>query len=432
MPIPIYSYEQYRQTSRGTTNPVSNEKIRAQVLEIINKVRKNGDRALFEYTEQFDGAVLDQLQISVAELQTAHQQVENGLLTVMHQAADQIEKFHRRQLRDEWWEENSGLLVGQRYLPLQAVGAYVPGGTAAYPSSVLMTVIPAKVAGVEEIIVCTPPDINGQVNPLTLAAAYEAGATAVYRIGGAQAIAAMAYGTETVPQVQKIVGPGNMYVTLAKKEVYGQVGIDMLAGPSEIVIVADDQAKPSFIAADLLSQAEHDPLSKPILISTSEALANLVLQEIEKQLLNLPRREIARTSLANQGAIILVETLEDVWPLVNDLAPEHLELQISEAWRYLDQVTSAGAVFIGSHTPEALGDYWAGTNHVLPTGQAARYASALGTDDFIRRSQVIFCREETLQLSAAKIAALARAEGLEAHARSVLIRGKSDESELQD
>jgi histidinol dehydrogenase len=431
MPLSIYSYEQYRQANAVNT-PVFPAEKRSQVLEIIDTVRRKGDSALFDYTKQFDGAVLDELKISAAELKAACLEVDSGLLAVIRQAAANIEKFHRRQLREEWWEEESGLLVGQRYLPLQSVGAYVPGGTAAYPSSVLMTVIPARVAGVKEIIVCTPPDKNGRVNPLTLAAASEVGATAVYRVGGAQAIAAMAYGTETIPQVQKIVGPGNIYVTLAKKELYGQVGIDMLAGPSEIVIVADHQAKPSFIAADLLSQAEHDPFSKPILITISEELANLVLNEIEEQLLTLPRREIADASLTNQGAIILVAALEDVWPVVNDLAPEHLELQIKEAWRYLDQVTSAGAVFVGPYTPEPLGDYWAGTNHVLPTGLAARYASALGTDDFIRRSHVIYCRAKTLQLSAEKIAVLARAEGLEAHARSVLIRGKSDESLLQD
>jgi histidinol dehydrogenase len=358
MPLSIYSYEQYRQANAVNT-PVFPAEKRSQVLEIIDTVRRKGDSALFDYTKQFDGAVLDELKISAAELKAACLEVDSGLLAVIRQAAANIEKFHRRQLREEWWEEESGLLVGQRYLPLQSVGAYVPGGTAAYPSSVLMTVIPARVAGVKEIIVCTPPDKNGRVNPLTLAAASEVGATAVYRVGGAQAIAAMAYGTETIPQVQKIVGPGNIYVTLAKKELYGQVGIDMLAGPSEIVIVADHQAKPSFIAADLLSQAEHDPFSKPILITISEELANLVLNEIEEQLLTLPRREIADASLTNQGAIILVAALEDVWPVVNDLAPEHLELQIKEAWRYLDQVTSAGAVFVGPYTPEPLGDYWA-------------------------------------------------------------------------
>jgi histidinol dehydrogenase len=421
MPIPVCSYEKYQELHSGIASEFNAEK-RSQVIAVIEEVRKNGDAALKKFTYEFDGALTDSLKVSPDEFTAAQEAVDPDLLSVVREAADNIEKFHRRQLRAEWWEKGPGFIVGQRYIPLQSVGAYVPGGTAAYPSSVLMTVIPARVAGVKEIYVCTPPDSNGQINHLTLAAAFEAGATAVFRVGGAQAIAAMAYGTETIPRVQKIVGPGNIYVTLAKKELFGQVGIDMLAGPSEIVIVADSQANPAYIAADLLSQAEHDPLSKPILITSSEKLASLVVEELEKQLLNLPRQATARQSLTGQGAAIVVADLDQAWPIVNELAPEHLELHVEEAWRYLDRITSAGAIFIGPYTPEPLGDYWAGSNHVLPTGMAARYASALGTDDFIRRSHVLCYREEALQRSATKIAALARAEGLEAHARSVLIR----------
>jgi len=426
MPISLYSASQFfeQRLSAQTDFPAAE---RAIVSEIINRVRKQGDEALIGYAKEFDGVKLDALQVSRAELSEAQQKVEPGLLAALREAASNIEKFHRRQLRADWYDETINTKIGQRFIPLNRVGAYVPGGTAAYPSSVLMTVIPARVAGVKEIYICTPPDGKGAVNLLTLAAACEAGATAVFKVGGAQAIAAMAYGTQTVPRVDKIVGPGNLYVTLAKKELFGTVGIDMLAGPSEIVIVADQQANASYIAADLLSQAEHDPLSKPILITTAEKLAYRVIEELEEQLQTLPRREVATKSLQEQGAAIIVPNLEAAWPLVNSIAPEHLELQLEDPWRYLDRITCAGTVFIGPFTPEPLGDYWAGSNHVLPTNSTARYASALGVDDFIKRSQVLCYKDEALSQSAAQIAALARAEGLEAHARAVLIRGKQDE-----
>ncbi len=426
MPIPVCSASQYLEQRAKSQSGFPAAK-RAQVLEIINAVQKKGDSALISYTRKFDGAELDALQVSRKELIEAHQKIKPELLTALREAASNIEKFHRRQLRADWYEEDRNTKIGQRFLPLNRVGAYVPGGTAAYPSSVLMTVIPARVAGVKEIYICTPPDSRGDVNLLTLAAACEAGATAVFKVGGAQAIAAMAYGTETVPRVDKIVGPGNIYVTLAKKELFGEVGIDMLAGPSEIVIVADQQAKASYIAADLLSQAEHDPLSKPILITTAESLAYRVIEELEVQLLTLPRSEVAIQSLKEQGSAIIVPDLEAAWPLVNIIAPEHLELHLEDPWIYLNRITCAGTVFIGPFTPEPLGDYWAGSNHVLPTGAAARYASALGVDDFIKRSQVLCYKDEALSRSAAQIAALARAEGLEAHARAVLIRGKQNE-----
>lgn len=431
MLIPVCSFEQYQKDHPSST--LDNYRIeQEQVEKIIEAVRRHGDAALIKYAREFDRAELIELQVSDTEFTEAAQLVEPFLLEAIRGAKANIERFHRRQLEYDWWDQGPGWLTGQRVLPLNAVGAYVPGGTAAYPSSVLMTAVPARVAGVENIYICTPPDSNGSVNPLTLVAAREAGVTAVFKSGGAQAIAALAYGTETIPAVQKIVGPGNIYVTLAKKAVFGQVGIDMLAGPSEIVIVADEHANPAYIAADLLSQAEHDPLSRSILITTSEALASLVIEQLGEQLDTLPRKDIALRSLKEQGAIVLVPALAAAWPLVNSLSPEHLELHLESGWQYIDLIFNAGAVFVGPYTPEALGDYWAGSNHVLPTGTAARYASALGVADFIKRSHVLCFTAGELQQSAPKIAALARAEGLEAHARSVLIRRQNNEPPCKD
>jgi len=427
MPLSVTTYGQYKKN-----NPVkefnSYREERQTVLFVIEEVRTGGDEALFKLTRKFDQAELDNLVVSKEEIADALKVIEPDLLAVIREAKDNIERFHRRQLQETWWDEDTGWKIGQRVQALQSVGAYVPGGTAAYPSPVLMTVIPAKVAGVNKIYICTPPDKDGRVNLLTLLAANEAGADAVFKIGGAQAVAALAFGTETIPAVQKIVGPGNIYVTLAKKEVYGQVGIDMLAGPSEIVIIADDAANPVFIAADLLSQAEHDPLSRSILITTSEELALSVSGEVTKQLAALPRKEIAEKAIREKGAVILVEHLGEAWSVVNELAPEHLELHVRNAWDYLDKVKNAGAIFIGPFSPESLGDYWAGSNHVLPTGAAARYASALGVADFIKHTNVLYYTEEALMKSAPKIAAIARAEGLEAHARAVLIRRQENGS----
>ncbi|MBW6464392.1 MAG: histidinol dehydrogenase [Firmicutes bacterium] len=415
------SFEQYKDKLKTSTFSDFSEEF-SRVRLIIDNVRQRGDQALYEYALKFDQAKLDSLVVSKEEIKNAVAQIDPELLKTLDGAKENIELYHRRQLREDWWESGPGWLTGQRVIPLQAVGAYVPGGTAAYPSSVLMTVLPARVAGVEKIYICTPPDKHGKINPVTLAAAEIAGASAVFKIGGAQAVAALAYGTETVPRVQKIVGPGNIYVTLAKKEVFGQVGIDMLAGPSEIVIVADNGANADFIAADLLSQAEHDPLSRSILVSTSENLANRVAERLEEQILTLPRKEIAGRSLRERGGAIIVPSLEEAWPVVNEIAPEHLELHLEEAWRYLEKITSAGAIFIGSYSPEPLGDYWAGSNHVLPTGAAARYASPLGVDDYMKKSSVIYYSKDVMKSAAGSIAALARAEGLEAHARAALIR----------
>ncbi len=426
MLLPVCSFEKYKKDHFESVLHDYNQE-RKEVLNIIAEVRNDGDAALLKYTKKYDRAELQKLRVSADEMALAAESVDSILLEAISGAKDNIARFHRRQIETNWWENGPGWLAGQRSLPLQKVGAYIPGGTAAYPSSVLMTVIPALVAGVEEIYLCTPPDSDGKVNPLTLAAAYEAGATALYSVGGAQAIAALAFGTETIPAVQKIVGPGNIFVTLAKKEVFGHVGIDMLAGPSEIVIVAEEGAKPDYIAADLLSQAEHDPLSRSILVTPSEILSNRVVEHLQEQIETLPRKNIALQSLKKQGAIIIVADLNEAWPVVNELAPEHLELHLKDAWSYLDRIKNAGAIFLGSFTPESLGDYWAGSNHVLPTGAAARYASPLGVSDFLKRSHVISYSPAALHYAAPQIAALARAEGLEAHARAVLLRRQRDE-----
>ena len=401
---------------------------RESVLEILAAVRRRGDEALKDLTSRFEGAVLQDLQVSEAEIDAAVAAVEPALAEALREAGKNIENYHRRQLLSSWWESGPGLLVGQRVRPLGTVGAYIPGGTAAYPSSVLMTVIPARVAGVKEIYLCTPPSADGSVHPLTLFAAREAGASAVFKVGGAQAVAALAYGTESVPAVAKIVGPGNIYVTLAKRELYGQVGIDLLAGPSEIVVVADERADPAYIAADLLSQAEHDLLARPMLVTCSAELARQVEQELKVQLPKLPRREIAERSLKEQGAVLLLENLEESWQAVNALAPEHLELHLDDPWRHLDSIESAGTVFIGPHTPEPVGDYWAGSNHVLPTGGTARYASPLGVADFLKRTGFVYYSAEALAKAAPQIEKLARAEGLEAHARAVSIRKGDDDA----
>ncbi|HHW73977.1 MAG TPA: histidinol dehydrogenase [Firmicutes bacterium] len=401
---------------------------RESVRKILDAVRRGGDGALKELTARFEGAVLKELRVSEAEMESAAGAVEPSLAAALREAKENIERFHRRQLPSSWWESGPGRLVGERVRPLERVGAYIPGGTAAYPSSVLMTALPAQVAGVKEIYLCTPPAKDGTVPPLTLLAAREAGATAVFKIGGAQAIAALAYGTATVPAVDKIVGPGNIYVTLAKRELYGRVGIDLLAGPSEIVVVADGGADPAFVAADLLSQAEHDTLARPILITTCADLARQVRRELREQLETLPRKEIAERSLKEQGAAVLVGDLGEAWRAVNELAPEHLELQVADPWDHLDAIENAGAIFIGPHAPEPLGDYWAGSNHVLPTGGTARYASSLGVEDFVKRSHLIYYSAAALAGAAPQIDQLARAEGLGAHARAVTIRRRNDDA----
>ncbi len=392
------------------------------VRAIIAEVRKSGDKALLKYTAQFDGVELDDLTVSSEDFEEAVNQVDPALQEAIDKALYNIECFHIQQKRQSFWLTGEGTLLGQVYRPLGRVGVYVPGGTASYPSSVLMTVTPARVAGVQDIIMCTPPDGEGKINPVTLYTAQRAGVKRIYKAGGVQAIAAMAYGTASIPRVDKIAGPGNIFVTLAKKEVFGDVGIDMLAGPSEIMIVAGQGSDPQFIAADLLSQAEHDPLAKAYLVTDSKELALAVEREVEKQLSTLPRSEVAELSLQKQGGIIMTSDLEETWEIVNLVAPEHLEIHLEDSWNYLGKINNAGSIFFGPYTPEAVGDYWAGTNHVLPTGRSARFFSPLGVDDYMKYSQVIAYSPSALKDAAAAVEHLAMVEGLHGHARSVKIR----------
>jgi histidinol dehydrogenase len=393
------------------------------VREILAAVKAEGDLAVLAYTRRFDGAELTGLRVSEEEFSAAEALVEPAVAESLSRAAENIRAFHEKQLQRSWLEVGAdGVALGQRVSAVEKAGAYVPGGGAAYPSSVLMTVIPARVAGVGQVVVVTPPQADGRINPYILAAARIAGADAVYKCGGAQAVAALTYGTETIPRVDKIVGPGNIYVTLAKREVAGTVGIDMLAGPSEVLVVADETARADFVAADLLSQAEHDPLAAAYLVTPCKELAAAVQKELHKQCAALDRCEVARASLGNQGALILVDNLDEAMKIVNQLAPEHLELQLRDPWTALGRVKNAGAVFLGAYTPEPLGDYWAGPNHVLPTAGAGRFSSVLSVDDFIKKTSVICYTPEALLACAKDIEALARVEGLQAHGQAVKIR----------
>lgn len=405
------------------------EELEAEVREILQKVRERGDPAVLAYTRKFDRADLTsgQLRVHDEEIQAAYREVSSELLASLCLARDRIYDFHARQRFQTWFEPGpQGEILGQIYRPFARVGIYVPGGTAAYPSSVLMNAVPARVAGVPEIIMVTPPCPNGRVHPLVLVAAAEAGVTEVFKMGGVQAIAALTYGTETVPKVDKIVGPGNIYVTIAKRLVFGLVDIDMLAGPSEIVVVADESADPGLIAADLLSQAEHDPRAAAILLTPSAEVASGVQVEVEKQLALLPRQEIARQALAGYGALVITESLEEAVSLANELAPEHLELFLEEPFAWLGRIKNAGAVFLGKYAPEPLGDYLAGPNHVLPTGGTARFFSPLSVDDFLKRISVTYGTREALQVLGAHVMRLAEAEGLSAHAEAIALRLRKD------
>lgn len=393
------------------------------VAAIMEAVRTGGDRALLDYTERFDGVRPDPLLVTQAELDAALDAVEPALLDVLRRAAKNIEAFHSRQVRqDSVLLERDGVVLGQRFTPIERVGLYVPGGTASYPSSVLMNAIPARLAGVSEIVIATPPGRDGTVPPLILAAARLAGVTRIVKAGGAQAIAALAFGTEQVPRVDKITGPGNLYVATAKKLAFGQVSIDMIAGPSEILVLADESADPVCAAADLLSQAEHDRLASAVLATDSARLADAVAAEIERQLPLLPRRDICRASIDNRGKIIVARDLEEALDAANRIAPEHLELMVRDPFALLPRVKNAGSVFLGHHTPEALGDYFAGPNHVLPTGGSARFSSPLSVDDFVKKTQFVYYTAEALRRARDDVAAFAEAEGLRAHARSVTIR----------
>ncbi len=396
---------------------------RQTVQKIIKEVQEEKDQALYRLTEQLDGAKLESLAVTPAEFEAAYQKVDEQVVASLKRAMENIRHYHERQRRNSWLETaEDGTVLGQLIRPLDRVGVYVPGGTAAYPSSVLMTVIPAQVAGVKEIIITTPPSQSGQVSAGVLVAAQLLGVTQVYKVGGAQAVAALAYGTETIPAVDKIVGPGNIYVALAKREVYGITGIDMLAGPSDILVVADGDQDPVLVAADLLSQAEHDPLSRAILVTPDRKLAEAVAEEVERQLATLPREEIARASIETNGAIYVTADLDEAAQVVNALAPEHLELLVKEPYQLLGQIKHAGAIFLGSHSSEPVGDYLAGPSHVLPTNGTARFSSPLSVDDFVKKSSLIAYSAQAFEKEAEHVMRLARYEGLEAHARAIQYR----------
>lgn len=398
----------------------------ATVREILHAVKRQGDQALFQYTADFDKVSLtaERLRVSGAELDVAYQQVGKPLLDAIRRACENIEKFHRQRVPKSWvqFEEENGIVLGKRYTPVDRAGIYIPGGRAAYPSTVLMNAIPARVAGVERIVMVTPPGSELGVNPAVLVAAQEAGISEIYRVGGAQAIAALAYGTQTIPKVDVITGPGNIYVTLAKKLVFGTVGIDSLAGPSEVLVIADSTAKAKHVAADLLAQAEHDPMAAAILITTSGSLAKAVAEEVDRQLAGHPRQTLTEKSIANYGLAVVVDNLEVATSLSNEFAPEHLQLEVADPWDLLEHVRHAGAIFLGHSTPEAIGDYLAGPNHTLPTSGAARYASPLCTETFMKHSSLIQYSSQALGNVAEAIAALTETEGLPSHGESVTMR----------
>ena len=403
----------------------------AQVAEILEHVRTQKDRALFDYTLKFDKAEIgaDNIKITEEEIQEAYKEVEPSLLQVIRKALVNIEEYHKKQMQYSWFDSKpNGTLLGQKVTALRRVGVYVPGGKAVYPSSVLMNIMPAKVAGVDEIIMTTPPDKNGKVNPNTLVAAKEAGATAIYKVGGAQAIAALAYGTESIPKVDKIVGPGNIYVALAKKAVYGHVSIDSIAGPSEILVIADDTANPRYVAADLLSQAEHDELASAILVTPSKKLAEQVSAEVDRFLETLSRAEIIRKSLDNYGYILLTDTLDDAVDIANEIASEHLEIMTADPYLIMTKIRNAGAIFIGEYSSEPLGDYFAGPNHILPTNGTAKFFSPLSVDDFLKKSSIISYSREALQAVHKDIESFAEAELLTAHANSIRVRFEEENS----
>ena len=402
----------------------------ASVKEILDKVKEEKDAAVFAYTAKFDGAELtaDTIEVTEAEIEEAYAQVDDTLLTVIRKAKDNIESYHAKQRQNSWFDSKpDGTILGQKITPLHRVGVYVPGGKAVYPSSVLMNVMPAKVAGVDEIIMVTPPGKNGKVSPNTLVAAKEAGVDKIYKVGGAQAIAALAYGTESIPKVDKIVGPGNIYVALAKKAVYGHVSIDSIAGPSEILVVADETANPRYVAADLLSQAEHDELASAILVTTSEKLAHEVSDQVDGFLKELSRANIISKSLDNYGYILLADTMEDVIDVANEIASEHLEIQTKNPFEVMTKIRNAGAIFIGEYASEPLGDYFAGPNHILPTNGTAKFFSPLSVDDFIKKSSIISYSREALQKVHKDIESFAKAEQLTAHANSIHVRFEEED-----
>ena len=392
------------------------------VTEIIEKVKTKGDEALFEYALKFDKAKLESIEVTKEEFDEALSLVEPKFLEILKKASENIKNFHSKQVRKGFKIEEDGKIIGQKITPVERAGLYVPGGTAAYPSTVLMDSIPAKIAGVKEVCITTPPNSEGKINPVILASAKIAGVDKVYKVGGAQAIAALAYGTETIKKVDKIVGPGNAFVAEAKRQVFGKVSIDMIAGPSEILVIADGKSNPKHVASDLLSQAEHDKMASAVLVTESIELAKAVSEEIEIQLEKLPRKEIARVSIDTNGKIIVAKDLEEVIEVSNRIAPEHLELIVDDPFLYLDKVTNAGSVFMGRFCPEALGDYFAGPNHTLPTSGTARFSSPLSVDDFIKKTQFTYYTKEALEKVYKDVAYFAEKEGLDAHAKSATVR----------
>ncbi len=405
-------------------SPDSYPRQEAAVADILKNVRADGDKAVFAYTEKFDGAVINEENFTVTpeEEKEAYEKVDPELIGVIRRAIVRIKAFHEQEKQKSWFMTEDGIVLGQRVTPLQRVGVYVPGGKAAYPSSVLMNVIPAQVAGVPDIVMCTPPGKDGKVTPTTLVAAKEAGVGTIYKVGGAQAIAAMAYGTKSLPKVDKITGPGNIFVALAKKAVYGHVSIDSVAGPSEITVLADETANPRYVAADLLSQAEHDELASAILVTTSAELAEKVSEEVDKFTAKLERKEIIQKSLDNFGRILVADNMEEAIRAVNEIASEHLELVTRDPFLLMTKIRNAGAIFIGDHSSEPFGDYFAGPNHVLPTNGTAKFFSALSVDDFIKKTSIIYSSREALGSMHEDIETFAKAEGLTAHANSIHVR----------
>ena len=421
--IKIYKYgEVSSEEIFARDNPTAN--VEGVVSEIIDNVRKHGDKALFDYCERFDKAILKSLEVTAEEIDEAFALVSSEFVEIIKEAAENIRAFHSRQVRNSFViNEKDGVITGQKVMPIEKVGLYVPGGTAAYPSTVLMDSIPAKIAGCKEIVMVTPPTKEGKVNPVILAAAKIAGVDRIFKVGGAQAVAALAYGTESVPRVDKIVGPGNAYVAEAKKQVFGRVSIDMIAGPSEILVVADSTCNPTYVAADLLSQAEHDKNASAVLVTDTYAFAESVSAELERQIPLLPREEIVRASIDNNGKIIVAENdLSLAIDIANEIAPEHLELCVDNPFDYLDKIKHAGSIFMGKYCPEALGDYFAGPNHTLPTSGTARFSSPLSVEDFVKTSQFTYYTRDALSRVADKVAYFANKEGLDAHAKSATVR----------
>ena len=416
-------------------SPNSYCEFEGRVAAILADVKERRDAALFEYTKKFDGAdiIADNLVVTEEEIREAYETVDPSLVEIIRKALVNIRAYHEKQRRYSWFDSKpNGSMLGQKITPLRRVGVYVPGGKAVYPSSVLMNIVPAKVAGVEEIVMTTPPGKDGKVNPTTLVAAKEAGADVIYKVGGAQAIAALAYGTESIPKVDKIVGPGNIYVALAKKAVYGHVSIDSIAGPSEILIIADDTANPRYVAADLLSQAEHDEMASAILVTTSRRLAEKVSKEAEQFVAQLSRKDILQKSLDNYGYILIAETLDDAIDAANEIASEHLEIVTANAFEVMMKVRNAGAIFIGEYSSEPLGDYFAGPNHVLPTNGTAKFFSPLSVDDFIKKSSIIYYSKDALRPVHEDIIRFAEAEQLTAHANSIRVRFEKEEGTGND